>query len=88
MFPYLRSMGDETNLSPQQQNGLILEYMRRFERELAAMRADLFDMREELQGINRRLSRMVEAQLDANCCLERLDERVSRIVRRLETLPA
>jgi hypothetical protein len=39
---------------------LILEYMRRFERSLADMRADLHDMREELQGVNRRLSNLEE----------------------------
>ena len=41
---------------------LILEYMRRFERTMGDMRADLHDMREELQGVNRRLSNLEEGQ--------------------------
>ena len=63
---------------------LILENMRRFEKTLAEMRADQFDMREELQGINRRLSHLEEGQALINQRLDRLDERVTRIEKRLE----
>ena len=63
---------------------LVLEYMRKFERTLADMRADLFDMREELHGINRRLTNLEEGQAAINRRLDRLDERVTRIERRLD----
>lgn len=63
---------------------LILEYMRRFERTMGDMRADLHDMREELQGVNRRLSNLEEGQALINRRLDRLDERVTRIEKRLD----
>jgi hypothetical protein len=48
-------MTDETG-------NLVLEYMHRFERSLGDMRTDLHDTREELQGVNRRLSNSTRAR--------------------------
>ena len=62
---------------------LILEYMQRFERSLGDMRADMHDMREELQGVNRRLSNLEEGQVLISRRLDRLDERATRIETRL-----
>ena len=62
---------------------LILEYMQRFERSLGDMRADMHDMREELQGVNRRLSSLEEGQVLISRRLDRLDERATRIETRL-----
>ena len=63
---------------------LILEHMRKFERALDEMRHDLHDMREELQGVIRRLSNLEEGQALINHRLDRLDEPVTRIERRLD----
>ena len=63
---------------------LILEYMRRFEKTLGDMRADLSDVREGQQEINRRLSHLEEGQAITNRRLDRLDERVTRIEKRLD----
>lgn len=62
----------------------ILEYMRRFEKTLGAMRADLSDLREGQQEINRPLSHLKEGQAIMNRRLDRLDERVTRIEKRLD----
>ena len=70
-------MTDETG-------NLILEYMRRFEKTLADMRTDLYDMREAQQETNRRLSHLEEGQAIMNRRLDRLDERVTRIEKRLD----
>jgi len=58
---------------------LLLEYMRKFERILADMRADRHDMREDLQGANRRPSNLEEGQAFINQRLDRLDARVRRV---------
>lgn len=63
---------------------LILEYMRKFERTLADMRADMHDMRDELQAMNRRISHLEEGQALINQRLDRLDARVTRIEKRLD----
>lgn len=63
---------------------LILEYMRKFERALAEMRHDLHDMREELQSVNRRLSNLEAGQALMNRRVDRLDEPVTRIEKRLD----
>ena len=62
---------------------LILEYMRKFEKTLADMRAGLYDMRETLQEVNRRLSHLEEGQAILSRCMDRLEERVTRIGNRL-----
>lgn len=56
----------------------------KFERTLGAARHDLYDMREELLGVNRRLSTLEEGQALMNRRWDRLDERVSRIEKRLD----
>ena len=63
---------------------LILEYMRRFERSLSDVFADMHGMREDLQGLNRRLSNLAEGQSLTNRRLDRLDERVTRIEKCLD----
>ena len=63
---------------------LILEYLRKFERTLAEMRADMHDLREEMLAISRRLSNLEEGQALINQRLDRLDARVTRIGRRLD----
>ena len=63
---------------------LILEYMRKFERALADMRADMFDLREELQAINRPLSHLGEGQALTKQRLDRIEARVTRIGKRLD----
>lgn len=63
---------------------LILEYMRRFEKTLADMRADMHDMREEMRAINRRVSRLGEGLALINRRADRLDCRIARIEKRLD----
>jgi hypothetical protein len=58
--------------------------MRRFERTMADMRADLHDVREEIQGVNRRLSHLDEGRALMNRRLDRLDERATRIEKRVD----
>jgi predicted nucleic acid-binding Zn-ribbon protein len=70
-------MADETA-------NLILEYKPRFEKTLGDMRADLSDLREGQQEINRRLSHVEEGQAILNRRLDRLDERITRIEKRLD----
>ena len=63
---------------------LILEHMRRFEKTLGEMRADLADLREGQQEANRRLSHLEEGQAITNRRLDRLDERIPRIEKRFD----
>lgn len=61
---------------------LSLEYMPRFEKTLGDMRADLSDLREGQQEINRRLSHLEDGQAIMNRWLDRLNEGVTRIEKR------
>lgn len=63
---------------------LILEYMRKFERNLGDMRADMHDMRDELLAMNRRISHLEEGQALINQRLDRLDAPITRIEKRLD----
>lgn len=63
---------------------LILEYMRKFERTLADLRADIHDIGDELQAMNRRIPHLEEGQALIKQRLDRLDARVTRIEKRLD----
>jgi archaellum component FlaC len=63
---------------------LILEGLRKVERTLGEMRADMSGMREGMREIDRRLSQLEAGQAITNRRLDRLDERVTRIENRLD----
>jgi hypothetical protein len=62
----------------------ILEYMCKFERTLAEMRADRFDMRKKLRAISRRLSHFEEGHTLIDHRLDRLEAHATRIEKRLD----
>lgn len=63
---------------------LILEYMRRFERTLGEMRADLHYLRQDVSDFGRRVTNVEEQLVRVNRRLDRMDERIARIGCRLD----
>lgn len=62
--------------------------MRKFEKTLASIRADMFDMREEMQAMNRRLSHLEEAQAFKSQRLDRMTMPITCIEKRLDLVEA